>query len=72
MQITKVLSLQHVYDEIGDIGVGYRKLGAWCPDKCLSIGQDKVLISISIVLILVSINGEIFHIYLNSIHTNIY
>jgi hypothetical protein len=38
----------------------------------LSIGQDKVLISISIFFILVSTNGEIFHVYMNSIHTNIY
>jgi hypothetical protein len=72
VQITEVLWLQHVYDETGDIGVGYREPGAWCPDNWLSIGQDKVLISISIFFILVSINGESFHIYLNSIHTNIY
>jgi hypothetical protein len=32
-QITDVVSLQHVYDETGDIGAGYRKPGAWCPDN---------------------------------------
>jgi hypothetical protein len=72
MQITKVLWLQDVYDGTWDIGVGCHEPGAWWPDNWLSIGQEKILISISIVFILICINGESFDIYLNSIHTNIY
>jgi hypothetical protein len=72
LQITEFLWLQDVYDEIGDIGVGYHEPGAWWLDNWLSIGQEKVLIFISIVFILICINGESFDIYLNSIHTNIY
>ena len=71
MQITELLWIQHVYDGTGDIGVGYCQNGAWWPDNWLSIGQEKGLISISILFILVCINGESFHIYMNSIHTNI-
>jgi hypothetical protein len=67
----EVLWLQDVYDGTWDIGVGYREPGAWWPDNWLSIGQAKVLIFISIVFILICINGESFDIYLNSIHTNI-
>ena len=72
MHITEVLWLQHVYEETGDISAGYCETGAWCPDNWLSIGQDKVMISISIFFILASINEQSFHIYLNSIHSNIY
>jgi hypothetical protein len=71
-QITDVVSLQHVYYETGDIGVGYHEPEAWCPDNWASIGQDKVMISISMFFILASINEQSFHIYLNSIHSNIY
>jgi hypothetical protein len=71
-QITGVVSLQHVYEEIGDIGVGYHEPGARCLDNRVSIGQDKVMISISIFFILAYINEQSFHIYLHSIHSNIY
>ena len=71
-QITKFVSLQHVYDKTWDIGAGYRETRAWCPNNQASIGQDKVIISISIFFILASINEQSFHIYLNSIHSNIY
>jgi hypothetical protein len=72
LQITKFLWLEDVYEEIGDIGVGYREPEAWWLDNWISIGQEKVLIFISIVFILICINGESFDIYLNNIHTNIY
>ena len=71
LQITEVLWLQDGYDGTRDIGVGDREPGTWWPDNGLSIVQEKVLIFISIVFILICINGESFDIYLNSIHTNI-